>query len=741
MRNLIITWWNTGRNGVTSKSRGSTVRPGKPGIQYEFSWPDLITWIEAQAGKGTHPLLRNGEDDVDFPCWSPAEYEGRRRSLPTLKVVHVVGLDFDEGAASWDSMRHQVYKLELSCLAYTTKSHAESAPALRLLFPLAEPLSADDFRRVREWLNDTLGGKADNKARDPSRYWWQPTTPRAAPFWLEQVPGRWVSLSDAPDKAPEPSPPKPEPAQKRAPARGPDSPPRAAPSPPPASVDDVRAVKRANKLLASQTARVGMAPQGQRESTLGAAAALLGGKPQSVAVLGKDAILSSLVRAAVQAGLPEGEARSKAERHFEWGAARPLPLSGAEQADADKIDLPDRADDGKPQSTLRNTVNVLEAPRYAGMFAHDLFADRVQRVRGVPGAEHRGAGELVDEDLTALRLYLKRTYGIEPSREVTQEAITHVANAHSVHPVREWLAELEWDGRPRIETMLQTYLGCEVAVEGSNTLEWLGHAARVLMLQAVARVHRPGCQADVCVVLHGAQGLGKSTGLAALAGEPWFADPQLDLHSKDAALAIQGRWLVELSELSAVRARDVETVRAFLTRREDRLRPPYGRLVRNFPRQCVFVGTSNEAKPFQDRAGNRRFLSVQVTKRADREALARDRAQLWAEAMHRYEAGEAWHLSYELEAQAAEHQLHYTADSGHEAWTERIRLYLTRPNVREATTADLLSMGVGVEMQRIDRRVETIVGTIMRESFPDWSKQQRRLGGVRSWVYARPGTT
>lgn len=729
MRKLVITCWN----------RGNATDPGK---RVELTWGELTEWI-CKHGKGPpHPIdPRTKESTVRWPCWSPAEYTGDRRSLATLERCHVVGLDFDDGACSWRELRGRLASVGLEYFMYTTKSHTSALNALRVLFPLEAPVNAADYRKVRDWLNAELEGKADNNARDPSRYWWQPAPPsaRGQPFetWRER--GRWARVEDVP----------PPPLVFELPEQPPPEPARAKASPVPAPAPkgeenrngaepDPRVVRRANRLLGKLTGEVGMAPEGQREKTLNKAAALIAGKPQLVAVLGKEAVIGSLVRAAVQAGLPEQEARSKATRAFEWGADRPLPLSGQEQAEKDHIALPDRGEGGKISATLRNTMAVVTSQRYAKLFVWDEMAGELRRTSPVPGSSESGPGQVLDSDVDALRHHIAERYAFDPGREHAWSAVGLVARQARVHPVRTWLRTLKWDGTPRVDTMLPDYFGCQPQVEAPgapNTLARLAQAARVLMLSAIARVERPGCKADICVVFHGAQALKKSTSFGALAGPDWFSDAHLDFRDpQGASMAIRGKWIVELSELSAVRGRDVEPVKAFLTRAVDRFRPPYGRAFVEWPRQCVFVGTSNDRQPFQDRTGNRRFFSVFAADRADDTAIRLRRDQLWAEAFHRFQIGERWWLEAEEEAAAALVQEQFTAPDGDDAWVQPIGAYLAAPTRTWVTVKDLL-WALNFEVPRMGKADELRVAQIMAQHFPSWRRARRRMaeGQVRGY--------
>ena len=122
---------------------------------------------------------------------------------------------------------------------------------------------------------------------------------------------------------------------------------------------------------------------------------------------------------------------------------------------------------------------------------------------------------------------------------------------------------------------------------------------------------------------------------------PWFADDLgCDLFDRRAGEGLRGLWIFEFSEFSRVNRATVETVKAFISRRVDHYRPPYGRIAKDFPRTNIFVGTTNDPHPLHDQE-NRRFMPVEVTQ-ADTDWIASNRDQLWAEAVERYRGGAKW---------------------------------------------------------------------------------------------------
>jgi putative DNA primase/helicase len=308
------------------------------------------------------------------------------------------------------------------------------------------------------------------------------------------------------------------------------------------------------------------------------------------------------------------------------------------------IELPWRArlrtnDKGKFLPDEANVdIALRAAPAIAGMIRYNDFSTQIEFTRAPPWRDAAAGSQWLDRDDTALLQWMQReTIGIRSASAISR-CVEAVAKDLAYHPVRDYLKSLHWDGMPRLNGWLTRYMGAK----GEES--YLAAVGRRWMVSAIARVMRPGCQADHTLVFEGLQGAGKSRTARALAVRPeWFADRIPDLHSADAAIQLAGCWIVELAELAAVKRGENETVKAFLTRTNDVYRPPYGRWRITVPRQCVFIGSTNESAYLVDRTGNRRYWPVTCGD-IDIEYLERDRDQLWAEALHAYEAGEPWHL-------------------------------------------------------------------------------------------------
>lgn len=285
----------------------------------------------------------------------------------------------------------------------------------------------------------------------------------------------------------------------------------------------------------------------------------------------------------------------------------------------------------------RNVLLALRvAPELIELVRFNEFQNRVEFGRVPPWRKVFLSDPWEDQDDLHLQTFLQE-HGLElRQRNSIAECVAAVARDWTVHPVREYLAALKWDAEPRLQIWLTEYLNAE------GPPDYLAAVGSKFLISAVARVESPGCQVDHVLTLEGPQGVGKTQTVKIL-GEPWVTDGLPDLHSKDAAIHLAGVWFVEIAELAAMRRTEIEAVKAFLSRRDDRYRPPYARRSVDVPRQCVFVATTNEAAYLRDPTGNRRFWPVRCGKTINLDGLAGDRDQLWAEAVHRYQQGEVWH--------------------------------------------------------------------------------------------------
>ncbi|MBH1939854.1 hypothetical protein I5677_02960 [Mobilitalea sibirica] len=295
---------------------------------------------------------------------------------------------------------------------------------------------------------------------------------------------------------------------------------------------------------------------------------------------------------------------------------------------------------GKIKDTLDNIVLIIRNDPELQSLAFNKHRDGIDARNGLPWSQMKEGWN--DSDNAALKVYISNKYGVySPTK--TKDAILAVAAERAYHPIKEYLDNLsDWDGIDRVETLLVDYFG---ATDNSYTKA----VTRKTMVAAVARIYHPGTKFDSVLILNGPQGIGKSTFFAKLAGD-WFSDSLTltDMKDKAGPEKLQGYWMLELGELAGMRKTDVEVVKSFISRCDDKYRASYGVNVESHPRQCVIVGSTNAESGFlRDITGNRRFWPVRISGNGKKKAWQMsvyDVEQIWAETLVLYEKGEKLYL-------------------------------------------------------------------------------------------------
>lgn len=372
--------------------------------------------------------------------------------------------------------------------------------------------------------------------------------------------------------------------------------------------------------------------------------------------------------------------------------------------------------DGSIQPIFANAAALLNASQEKWPLRFDEFSFR-------PFLGHE---PLRDDHLLSITDWVQRN-GVICNKRITDDAAIHVANNHRFHEVRDWLQHLSWDGISRIDMLLVDHAGAaDSPLVRAMTSRWL--------IQAVARVMQPGCQADATLILEGRQDLGKSSLFRALFGDRWFTDHLPNLDNKDAMLQLLGIWCVEIAELATLDRSENSKIKQFLTSRVDRFRLPWDKLASDHPRQSVFCGTVNPgaAGYLKDETGGRRFWPVQVND-INVPMILENREQFWAEAVARYNAGEIWYLDDDqLKASAQELQEErYIGDP----WLEPIERFVNSKDevTSEAIFADCLNITSKADWRQADfNRIARCMAVLK------WGRKQKRLDGKRRWVYTRP---
>ena len=314
--------------------------------------------------------------------------------------------------------------------------------------------------------------------------------------------------------------------------------------------------------------------------------------------------------------------------------------------------------------SLSNMVTILDGLcRWSGVFAVDELAEQIMVLRPLP--DSRGNPNLHkprpirDEDASKVRVWLNRHLKwAKVNKNDVFDAIQLAARERIISPIRHYLEGLPPmevdDARDFLTEVLNTHFSLRRYGEHPDAIRYSELVFRKWLISAVARALRPACKADHVLILEGAQGAGKSTAIRILCGDAYFGDSLPKLDSKDAADYVRGKWIIELAELSSVSKTEVEHVKAFITRTEEKFRPAYRHNEIAYQRRCVFIGTTNRTDYLRDETGNRRFWPIKL-EAVDVATIETDRDKIWAAAKAIYDAGEHWLLT-DAEALLAEAQ-------------------------------------------------------------------------------------
>lgn len=308
-------------------------------------------------------------------------------------------------------------------------------------------------------------------------------------------------------------------------------------------------------------------------------------------------------------------------------------------------------------NTLKNTLIIMENDPKLKTIAYNTMADRIEINGDLKSfAWEKDNKRWRNADFARLETYIDSKYG-KISKNYLETAFTTATDRRKFNPVKEYLEQVEptWDGKDRAEMWIIRHLGAEDCL-------YVREVSKKTLMAAVARVYNPGEKFHTMLVLDRPQGNGKSTMLEKL-GREWYTDSVNlgEVRDKTAAEKLQGNWIVEIGEMAGMRKADIETLKAFLSRRDDEYRPPYGRVVEQHPRQCVLIGTTNsEERGFlRDPTGNRRYWPVETAFMPKEESSwnVKDAEvdQIWAETVHLYKANKNKRGYLILSAEAEEH--------------------------------------------------------------------------------------
>lgn len=391
----------------------------------------------------------------------------------------------------------------------------------------------------------------------------------------------------------------------------------------------------------------------------------------------------------------------------------------------------ERDSKGKILPTVTNAVAGLRRQDFSGVrIAHDEFKDATLIAWG-SDSEWRA---LRDTDYTRLRGVLERRGFKNPGRELVRDGVMQIAEDNRFDSAMQWASSLTWDGVPRVDTFLVTYMGVQPGAyaQSVSRYTWTALAARLL---------QPGAKCDMVPVLVGGQGTGKSTGVMAMAPESdAYVEVNLEHRDDNLARSLRGKLVGELGELRGLATKDAEAIKAWITRTHEEWIPKYVEFATKFPRRLLFIGTTNSDEFLADDTGERRWLPVGVGA-VDVAGIERDRDQLWAEAIVLFKQdGVQWRDALTL---AADKHDHYKVS---DPWQSAIEDWLAQDEMdspegeprssRPFKLENVMLGALGLDAGRQGMREQKRTASVLRRLGFAKRRATRAEGGKHVWERA-----
>ena len=644
-------------------------------IRYEDLKERLKVTIRTAESAEEYAKMSKAQRDVakDHGGFVGGALKGGRRKVEAVELRSMIALDGDRiDKAFLDD--YETNASYTSCL-YTTHSSTEANPRVRLVFPLLRDVTSEEFVAVSRYLAQMLGiDFFDECSYRPNQLMYWPSSPQNGVFVFKEVEKEWLD-------------------------------PDAILSAHPEWTDPTRLPTSSRESKANQVTQQKVQDPLEKEGTVGifnrvffpvtrALETFLAGVYEPTESESRWHLIASSSIAGVEIkdekfvyshhakdpaylklcnafdivrihkfGDLDDKASFRAMCDFAMRqdevkiVAANERLSEAEKDFAESVDDEwkkrlQRNKNGVLENNLHNIRLIMENDPYMKNIVFNQLADGME-IRGAVPWKHP-ARFWRDADDAQLICYIDASYGSFSQRNY-DIAVTKAADDRSYHPIKEYFDGLPvWDEMPRVDTVLIDYLGAQ-----DNA--YVRAVTRKALCAAYMRIYHPGIKFDYITVLNGNQGIGKSTLIAKL-GMEWFADSLTlsDMNDKTAAEKLQGYWIHEIGEMAGMRKAELEKVKAFVSRQDDKYRASFGRRVTPHPRQCIFFGTTNSENGYlRDITGNRRFWNVKVTGdgRMKPWDLGQETVdQIWAEVIVLSNAGEELFLDHTLEDYARKEQ-------------------------------------------------------------------------------------
>lgn len=370
-------------------------------------------------------------------------------------------------------------------------------------------------------------------------------------------------------------------------------------------------------------------------------------------------------------------------------------------------------------------------------------------------------GELPSNFDSVVKVYFESVLGVAFSNQALLDGMETFFSERSYNPVMEYMekAAENWDGRKRINQMLQVYLGAE-------DIDLVSKIAEMWLVGAVAKVYEPYAKFDYVLDLVGGQGVGKTSLLQKLGGE-WYTDAVTDFANKDNYDIMLKALIVNDDEMVASNRMSFAETKAFISKTSLRFRKPYMKRTEEFAKNFVLARTTNQKEYLKDKTGERRFLSVMADtnrqKKHPMEIEPETVEQIWGEAVTIYKAGadlmfdketeerleiyrEKFMYRDEVELQVLEY-LEMPIPDNWSSWSiqqqhQYTSKYFDNSSEFEAGAKKLEKVSTREMMYNLfmrnsnDKKLSTKINMIM-DNHPSWEKGQFRISGKNTKGFKR----
>ncbi|WP_142558325.1 virulence-associated E family protein [Streptococcus mitis] len=370
-------------------------------------------------------------------------------------------------------------------------------------------------------------------------------------------------------------------------------------------------------------------------------------------------------------------------------------------------------------------------------------------------------GELPSNFDSVVKVYFESVLGVAFSNQAMLDGIETFFSERSYNPVMEYMerAASNWDGRKRINQMLQVYLGAE-------DIDLVSKIAEMWLVGAVAKVYEPYAKFDYVLDLVGGQGVGKTSLLQKLGGE-WYTDAVTDFANKDNYDIMLKALIINDDEMVASNRMSFAETKAFISKTSLRFRKPYMKRTEEFAKNFVLARTTNQKEYLKDKTGERRFLpvlaNIEKQKKHPMEIEPETVEQIWGEAVTIYKAGadlmfdketeerleiyrEKFMYRDEVELQVLEY-LEMPIPDNWSSWSiqqqhQYTSKYFDNSSEFEAGSKKLEKVSTREMMYNLfmrnsnDKKLSTKINMIM-DNHPGWEKGQFRIGGKNTKGFKR----